>query len=80
MKPHCPDFRPSPTASWLCKWWDWEHIGPDEIEWFCSMPAWDYRECESKGQRNIPEDALRGPIGINVARLLDIYLSPIRGK
>ena len=49
--PHCPDFKPSPTASWLCAWWDWEHTGPNEVEWFCSRPAWDYRECETRGLR-----------------------------
>ena len=48
MKPHCLDFKPSPTASWICAWWDSEETETG-IEWFCSRPDWDDRICETKG-------------------------------
>ena len=77
IKPHCPDFKSSPLAPWICFWWESEEtdIG---TEWFCSLPEWEERICESRGLRNISEDALSGPVGINVARLLGIELPPIR--
>lgn len=78
MKPHCEFFKPDPVVEWLCAWWDFEQIGPTEKQWFCSRPDWEERICETQGQRNRPEDALSGPVGVNVARLLGIELPPVK--
>lgn len=75
MRPHCEHFRPSAIAEWLCSWWDSE-IDEPGIVYFCSLPAWEEKICETRGQRNIPEDALSGPVGVNVARLLGVKLPP----
>jgi hypothetical protein len=63
MKPHCPFFKPSATAPWVCRWWDSEEseIG---VEHFCSRPDWDERICETGGQHNKSEAHLVA----NVAR------------
>lgn len=58
MNPHCIDFKPSPTASWICAWWDWEHIEDNKIEWHCSRPAWEEVVCLTEGRRNLPENQL----------------------
>lgn len=44
MKPHCPDFRPSATASWLCAWW----CLTAKVEPFCLA---DVETCETRGLR-----------------------------
>lgn len=50
---HCLDFKPSPTAAWLCAWWDSEET-KNGIERFCSWPAWEERICKTQGLRLMP--------------------------
>ena len=54
IKPYCCNFKPSALASWICGWWNWEYVGVDKIEWFCSRPAWEERACETRGLRLMP--------------------------
>lgn len=73
IKPHCGDFTLDPLNKKVCWWW-----AIDETDdGYCSRPGWEPRTCETHGQRNIPEDALSGPVGINVARLFGIELPEI---
>jgi hypothetical protein len=53
----CEHFKPRPTASWLCAWYDSEETEAG-IEWFCSRPSWDYRTCETQGLPLMPEAQL----------------------
>lgn len=58
IKPHCEHFKPSPTAPWLCFWWESETDEPG-IAYFCSRPDWEPRTCETQGLRFMPEAQLR---------------------
>lgn len=51
--PHCPLFRASALASWICAWWETEATETG-IEKFCSRPVWEERVCETQGLRFMP--------------------------
>ena len=74
MKPHCDKFELASDLTCLtCAKWIHPSAGL-RCTYFCL----DGLECETQGQRNRPEDALSGPVGINVARLLGIELPPVK--
>lgn len=53
QRAHCSDFKPKPTAAWLCAWWESEETEAG-TEWFCSRPAWEERVCATRGLRVMP--------------------------
>jgi hypothetical protein len=72
MKAHCPDFKPSPLAPWLCAWWDTELDEPG-IAYFCSRPDWEERVCETRGLRLMPradsdDDGWQDGVDLGVGR------------
>lgn len=49
--PHCPDFKPSPTAPWLCA--KWTH---PSTALRCTFFCIDGLDCETQGLRLMSED------------------------
>lgn len=59
MKPHCFHFNPSIER--ICTWWESETDEPGD-DYFCSLPDWEERTCETRGQRHLADAPAKEPM------------------